>query len=148
MRKPSPFTARMILSGSVGLFAVAIACGLREGPIATVQASAKGDKQAGAALFHESGCEHCHGADARGTDRGPDLSTVGKRLSREQIEKQIQNGGGSMPAFGEALQPDQIADLVAFLHDKKKAPREGTGKTVPVSSGGNQADAGSPKSSF
>jgi mono/diheme cytochrome c family protein len=91
----------------------------------SVQASSQGDKAAGAVLFHESGCEHCHGSDGQGTDKAPDLSTVGKRLSKEQIEHQIREGGKSMPAFGDALQPDQIQDLVAFLHEKKKA--RGTG---------------------
>jgi hypothetical protein len=28
-----------------------------------------------------------------------------------------------MPAFGEVLQPDEIKDLVDFLHAKRKAPK-------------------------
>ncbi len=72
-------------------------------------------------LFHESGCEHCHGANARGTQRGPDLSSVGRRLSKEQIEHQIHEGGKQMPAFGDALEPAQIDDLAAFLQTKRAA---------------------------
>jgi mono/diheme cytochrome c family protein len=101
--------------------------GLQHGSIGVVHAS-KDSEAAGAVLFHEKGCEHCHGADARGTDRAPDLSTVGKRLKKEQIAHQIHDGGASMPAFGDVLQPDEITDLVEFLHAKRKAPRGGSVK--------------------
>jgi mono/diheme cytochrome c family protein len=113
------------LFAGVGVALVFAACtmGWTHLAMTEVHASSKGDKKAGAALFHESGCEHCHGVDARGTPNAPDLSTVGKRLSPEQIEHQVREGGLSMPAFGDALQPDQIADLVAFLREKKKAPK-------------------------
>lgn len=79
-------------------------------------------KLQGAALFHEKGCEFCHGADARGiAEKGPDLSTVGKKLKKDAIERQVRDGGGGMPAFGTTLQPDELAALVAFLSAKKKA---------------------------
>lgn len=81
-------------------------------------------KHAGAALFHERGCEHCHGVDGRGGELGPALSTVGKRLKKEQIEQQILKGGAAMPAFGDVLQPDEIKDLVDFLRAKRKAPKQ------------------------
>ena len=81
-------------------------------------------KKSGATLFHEKGCEHCHGVDGRGGDLGPDLSTVGKRLKEQQIEHQIREGGAAMPAFGDVLQPDEIKDLVGFLHAKRKAPKK------------------------
>ena len=83
-------------------------------------------KEAGATLFHEKGCEHCHGVNGRGGELGPDLSTVGKRLSKEKIEHQIQHGGAAMPAFDDALQPDEVKDLVDFLHAKRKAPKNTT----------------------
>jgi len=88
-----------------------------------VHAYSGDSKKAGAALFHEKGCEHCHGANGRGGDLGPDLSTVGKRLNKEKIEHQIHNGGAAMPAFGDVLQPDEVKDLVDFLHAKRKAPK-------------------------
>jgi mono/diheme cytochrome c family protein len=101
--------------------------GLPHGSVGVVHAS-KDSERAGAVLFHEKGCEHCHGADARGTDQAPDLSTVGKRLKKEQIAHQIHDGGASMPAFGDVLQQDEITDLVDFLHAKRKAPRGGVVK--------------------
>jgi mono/diheme cytochrome c family protein len=85
-------------------------------------------------LFHEKGCEHCHGPNGSGGDLGPDLSTVGRRLKKEQIEHQIHDGGASMPAFGDVLQPDEIKELVDFLYAKRKAVK-GAKSLAPVSSG-------------
>jgi mono/diheme cytochrome c family protein len=88
-----------------------------------VEASSKQDRQAGAALFHEKGCEHCHGVDGVGTDRAPSLTTVGKRRKQAQIVQQIEQGGKGMPAYGDVLQPEEIKWLAEFLHAKRKAPK-------------------------
>jgi mono/diheme cytochrome c family protein len=85
-------------------------------------------------LFHEKGCEHCHGVDGSGGKLGPDLSTVGKRRNKQQIEHQIRDGGAAMPAFGEVLQPDEIKDLVDYLRAKRKAPKTTTPITQASSS--------------
>jgi len=71
-------------------------------------------------LFHERGCEHCHGVDGVGTERGPDLSGVGRLLHKPDIERQIRDGGKEMPAFGDALTTDELQQLVAYLAAKKK----------------------------
>lgn len=97
-----------------------------------VQASSKQGRQAGAVLFHEKGCEHCHGVDGVGTDRAPALTTVGKRRKKAQIEQQIEKGGNGMPAYGEVLQPDEVKWLVEFLHAKRKAPKHPPATAVPI----------------
>lgn len=78
-------------------------------------------KRFGAALFHERGCEHCHGADGIGGELGPELSTIGKQMTKPELEHRILKGGGGMPPFADALQPDEVAALVEYLHAKKKA---------------------------
>jgi mono/diheme cytochrome c family protein len=88
-----------------------------------VEASSKTNRAAGAALYRDKGCMHCHGRDATGTDQGPDLSTVGKRWNRQRIQQQILNGGGGMPPFAEALQPDEVKFLTDFLKAKRKADK-------------------------
>jgi mono/diheme cytochrome c family protein len=102
---------------------VSLAHVLRQPPAQVVHASSNDSKDSGASLFHQKGCEHCHGVDGRGGDLGPDLSTVGKRLKKAQIEHQIHDGGAAMPAFGDVLQPDEIKALVDFLHAKRKTPK-------------------------
>ncbi len=78
---------------------VALACSLPRSSTPIVYAYSSKSKDSGATLFHEKGCEHCHGVNGRGGDLGPDLSTVGKRLKKQQIEHQIHDGGAAMPAF-------------------------------------------------
>ncbi len=73
----------------------------------------------GATLFHDKGCEYCHMIDGQGGRRGPDLSTVGDRLTQEQITLRIMNGGYNMPAFAQSLKPKEVDALVAFLSERK-----------------------------
>ena len=50
--------------------------------------------------------------------RGPDLSGVGTRLTRDQLIDQISNGtpgGGNMPAYGKQIRPAEMTALVDFL---------------------------------
>jgi mono/diheme cytochrome c family protein len=101
-------------------------------PLRPVQASAKEDRIAGAALFHDKGCIVCHGPEGLGTDRAPDLSSIGRIWKREQIETQIVHGGKQMPPFGEALQPDEVKQLVEFLATKKKPVRKSAPAAPPA----------------
>jgi mono/diheme cytochrome c family protein len=108
-----PFIATLVLLASS-----AIQC-----PVTAVHASSV-DIASGTILFHEKGCEHCHGVDGVGIpNKGPSLFTVGKRLKKNAIARQIHDGGDSMPAFGESLQPDEITALVDMLSKKKKMPK-------------------------
>ena len=94
-------------------------------PVAvSLRAADKESRAAGEATYHSAGCERCHGPDWSGTDRGPDLRGIGKRLKREEIDKQIRAGGGGMPAFGDVLADAQIVQLVDFLEAQKKAPKQ------------------------
>ena len=86
--------------------------------------SQKEQAAAGAKLFAESGCAHCHGDHLQGNDIGPDLRGVGRQLKPAELSKQIHEGGKAMPAFGDVLTGDQIEQLVAYLRTQKaKAPK-------------------------
>jgi mono/diheme cytochrome c family protein len=119
--------ARILIVACSLSLVVTLSLVLQQPSTPVVHAASTRSKDSGAALFHEKGCEHCHGVDGRDGDLGPDLSTVGKRLKRQQIEHQIHDGGAAMPAFGDVLQSDEIKDLVDFLQAKRKAPK----KVVP-----------------
>jgi ubiquinol-cytochrome c reductase cytochrome b subunit len=74
---------------------------------------------AGAQLFVRKDCFACHQIGGAGGRRGPDLSDVGARLSREQLTTTILGGKGqAMPAFASALTPAELADLIAFLETR------------------------------
>lgn len=115
--------ARILTAACFVAIAVALACSLPQPSTPVVHAYSSESKKSGATLFHEKGCEHCHGVDGRGGGLGPNLDSVGKRLKRQQIEHQIHDGGAAMPAFGDVLQPDEIKDLVDFLRANRKASK-------------------------
>jgi PQQ-dependent dehydrogenase (methanol/ethanol family) len=66
------------------------------------------------ALFVQS-CTLCHGGDARGTDRAPNLvnSAEIRGMSDGEIADIIHNGEGKMPAF--PFSPAQIGSLTRYL---------------------------------
>jgi len=104
--------------------ALVLLAGLAVHPSLTLVHAAAADVPSGAVLFHEKGCEHCHGANGVGiSGKAPSLLTVGKRLKKDAIAKQIHDGGQNMPPFGDALQPDEITALVDMLAKQKKAPK-------------------------
>lgn len=83
-------------------------------------AAAFADKKAdGAELFATRGCAHCHGDDGMGTEKGPSLRDVRKKLSADKVSDQIVHGGQGMPAFGDSLKAEEVGDLVSFLRAKK-----------------------------
>jgi ubiquinol-cytochrome c reductase cytochrome b subunit len=72
----------------------------------------------GAVVLQNKQCRNCHALDGIGGRRGPDLSAVGMRLTRDQIIDQISNGtpgGGNMPAYGKQIKPAQMNALTEFL---------------------------------
>jgi ubiquinol-cytochrome c reductase cytochrome b subunit len=74
----------------------------------------------GAALFQNKNCRNCHALLGTGGQRGPDLTTVGTRLTRGQLIDQISNGtpgGGNMPAYGKQISPAEMTALVEFLEN-------------------------------
>ena len=78
----------------------------------------------GASVFQNKSCRNCHALDYIGGTRGPDLTDVGTRLMRDQLINQISNGtpgGGNMPAYGQQIDPAQMATLVTFLTHLRSA---------------------------
>ena len=47
--------------------------------------------------------------------RGPALDGVATRQTRDQLIRQVLQGGGNMPAYGKNLTPAEVNALVAFM---------------------------------
>lgn len=87
--------------------------------------------QAGKTLF-ASQCSFCHGRDAGGGESGPDLmasALVEQDVRGEKIGPVVRSGrAGKMPAFQQT--DEQLAGLVAFIHERKAKAKEGRRRTV------------------
>lgn len=69
----------------------------------------------GATVFQYKSCRNCHSLDGIGGQRGPDLTAVATRLAHDELIRQVIQGGGNMPAYGDELQPAEVEVLVSFL---------------------------------
>ncbi len=85
-------------------------------------ASSRSQRAHGAAVFEESGCQHCHSIHNAGGHKGPDLSGVGRRKSKAAMRRQIVYGSKVMPAFGDDLEPGELNDLIAYLRSCREKP--------------------------
>lgn len=86
------------------------------------------DQFRGGQLFASKGCVACHTIAGTGGQRGPNLSAVGGRLSYDQVVSQIVNGSENMPGYRNSLSPQELADLAAFLSDRKSVRTEAAGR--------------------
>lgn len=79
----------------------------------------------GALVFQVKQCRNCHSLNNMGGQRGPALDGVAVRLTQDQLIRQVIQGGGNMPAYGNNLSPAETTALVAFLqtlHPAGQAP--------------------------
>lgn len=84
-------------------------------PTDTGGAASEGDPANGKTLYASAGCGGCHTFAAAGS-----TGTVGPSLDDSDMDfdaafQQIKNGGGGMPAFGDRLSDQEIADVAAFV---------------------------------
>jgi ubiquinol-cytochrome c reductase cytochrome b subunit len=72
-------------------------------------------ERAGALVFQNKQCRNCHSIGGEGGMRGPALDDVASHMTEDQIIRQVLQGGGNMPAYGNALSPAETTALMRFL---------------------------------
>ena len=119
----------VLLAAAALLAALAAGCGdektVQPGPVTVVGdvpaatepavEVPEGDPAAGKEVFASAGCVSCHtlaDAGASGTV-GPNLDEL--KPDAATVFEIVTNGRGSMPAFGEQLDEQQIADVAAYV---------------------------------
>lgn len=65
----------------------------------------------------QANCAMCHGKNLEGSGSIPNLQHIGKDLDKGAILKQIQNGGGGMPA--NLISGDDAVKVAEWLSKKK-----------------------------
>lgn len=91
---------------------------------ALVNAKTKAAEEAGAVLYRDKDCAHCHGADLTGTKKAPALPVTlrkDKLWTPQALTKQILDGGKKMPPFRDSLTDEEAAQLVAYLRAKRRS---------------------------
>jgi ubiquinol-cytochrome c reductase cytochrome b subunit len=69
----------------------------------------------GSLVFQVKQCRNCHSIGGSGGQRGPALDRVATILTRDQLIRQVIQGGGNMPAYGKNLNPAEVTALISFL---------------------------------
>mgnify|MGYP001604188945 FL=1 len=75
----------------------------------------EGDAANGASVYETAGCGGCHTLAAAGSTGtvGPNLDDT--KSSYELAVERITKGRGGMPAFGEQLEAQEIADVAQYI---------------------------------
>ena len=81
------------------------------------QGTAKPDVSAGQQVFADN-CSVCHGATGHGGNGGPDLTSIPTAKQMAVVVKQVENGGGGMPAFRGQLTQQQIENVATYVTQK------------------------------
>jgi mono/diheme cytochrome c family protein len=73
----------------------------------------------GEAVFASAGCGTCHIFEDAGATAtiGPDLDASTKTVA--EVEEQVRNGSGAMPAFEGQLSPDEISAVAEYVVDER-----------------------------
>ena len=85
-----------------------------QAPVATTAAT---DAASGEAVFAEAGCGGCHTLAAAGSNGnvGPNLDELAPHAG--EVEEQVRNGGGGMPAFEDTLSDAEIDAVSRYVAD-------------------------------
>jgi cytochrome c2 len=116
-----------VIARSILAFAVALAASAAEPPKAHVPDPAKGKE-----LFQT--CAGCHNYASAQTKYGPSLQTLfgrvtlrnGEQATDANVRAIILNGYNRMPSFRYNFRPEEIDDLMAFLHTLNARPAQKT----------------------
>ena len=56
-------------------------------------------------MLQNKQCRNCHSLGGVGGLRGPALDAIAAHMTEDQMIRQVLQGGGNMPAYGNASQP-------------------------------------------
>ena len=108
---------RLKLLGFCILMLSAVGCKVEKRIEATLALT--GDPANGESVYFNL-CTECHGIDLNGTPTGPSLLILVPLNEDDEIIRQVIEGGGDMPPYGEKAVDQEIADVLSFV--RQEAP--------------------------
>jgi len=81
-----------------------------------------GNEERGESLFATKNCSQCHSLQAHAKSFGPNLRGLfnpavhGHVMTNGDVTYRIREGGGRMPPYGTSLSPQELSDLLVYLH--------------------------------
>ena len=102
----------------LGLSALLLAGCALDARVEAIQALT-GDPVNGESVYFNI-CEECHAQDLNGTTKGPSLLILVPRIDDDKILRTIIGGNDEMPAFGDDLLDQEIADALSYV--RQEAP--------------------------
>src|SRR5699024_4011147 len=79
--------------------------------------TATGDVDNGKQVYKDN-CLACHGSDGVGGHNGPNLRESQMTGDLDAVIKQVTEGSGNMPAFGDKLSEEEILDVATYVNEK------------------------------
>lgn len=123
MKSSHSFRNRLVVLIAATLLIAGIACDVQRRK-SDVELGLNVQQAAGRRLYDQY-CDRCHEPYSSRDKKGRSLQGVFKRqflpqsgmpANDERVSEMIMTGRNMMPAFGQALSPEQIRDLLAYLH--------------------------------
>ena len=112
-------SSRLIFPFAVAFFLICIAPSPAHALFGSKKKTAE---KAGAILFRDKGCAHCHCVGGVGGKKAPALTDIRKNKlwTPAKMSDQILNGGQKMPPFADSVTDQEVAQIVAYLRAKHK----------------------------
>lgn len=123
MKSTRPFRKCLAVGIAAMLVIAGIACDVQRRK-SDAELGLNAQQAAGRRLYDQY-CDRCHEPYSSRDKRGRSLQGVLKKqflpqsgmpANDERVSELIVTGRNMMPAFGQALSPDQVKDLLAYLH--------------------------------
>jgi mono/diheme cytochrome c family protein len=123
MKSPHCFRNPLAVAATAALLIAGMACDVQRRK-SDAELGLDAQQAAGRRLYDQY-CDRCHEPYSSRDKKGRSLQGVFKRqflpqsgmpANDERVSEMIMTGRNMMPAFGQALSPDQVKDLLAYLH--------------------------------
>ena len=113
---------KLAILSAIGLGALLAGCGPSYAPSKPI-AQLSPQERSGYAVYQQD-CASCHYADHTGDLHGPALFAMyrkqylpsGAPANDDRVSATIMNGHGIMPGYASQISPQQLQNLLAYLH--------------------------------